>query len=162
MTSTRQLWFWKFFLGKYIPLNSVVPKIKLSLRMRTPAPIEAYIFGSDLFSVFKLKYDALVKTNGANLNNKTDQGLKKTDSPFMVRRESPNWLLFFNSRRPYSLSSRKGSFKKWLTCLAALALKKKHQWTYERVSTEIYGDPSNADQIKKAVSRARKAGKLPK
>ena len=45
--------------------------------------------------------------------------------------------------------------------LKALRLKELHKnWTYNRISTEIYGDPSHADQIKKAVSRARKAGKL--
>jgi len=46
--------------------------------------------------------------------------------------------------------------------IKALRLKEKHRWSYLRVSSELFGDPSRADQIKKAVQRAREAGKLAK
>ena len=40
----------------------------------------------------------------------------------------------------------------------ALKLKAKYpKWTYLQISTKLFGDPSEADRIKKAVQRARKA-----
>ena len=45
--------------------------------------------------------------------------------------------------------------------IKALELKDKHGWSYPRISTELFGDPSEADRIKKAVQRAREAARLP-
>jgi hypothetical protein len=39
-----------------------------------------------------------------------------------------------------------------------LEIKDEHpEWTYEKISTELYGDPSHAERLRKSVQRMRKA-----
>jgi len=46
--------------------------------------------------------------------------------------------------------------------IKALELQKKHPlWSLTRISTEMYDDPSQAERLKKAIQRVRKAVKLP-